>query len=89
MRYVLTPTGEGKIKAYISEMNAKRKEILDAGIDEADDVSILSVDEIFEDLCADGMDADGDMWNTYAVTNQYDADSAILLSVDIDFLVDI
>lgn len=40
MEYVLTEEGKRKVAVFIKECEAKRKEILDAGLDTAEDTQI-------------------------------------------------
>ena len=44
-----TEKGKEKVKAYIKELEAKRKEILDAGKDTADDTYIPTLEDILDD----------------------------------------
>lgn len=85
MEYRLTITGKRKIEQYIRELEATRKDILDAGIDTADYTDIPTVEDIFEDAIAFGVDDDGDTYNSWAVTDNYDADNLICLTLGIDF----
>ena len=48
-----TEKGKEKVKAYIKELEAKRKEILDAGKDTADDTYIPTLEDILDDVIKD------------------------------------
>ena len=49
--YILTEKGRKECEIFISELKAKRKEILDAGIDTADETFVdYTPEELFEDL---------------------------------------
>ena len=80
-------TGEGlaKVEAYIEELKAKRKEILDAGLDTATD-ELPTVTDILADIEFIGFDEDGEYLNSWAVTDEYDADAPISLQLNIDFV---
>ena len=82
---MLTPDGEGRVASYIDELWAKRKEILDAGIDTADDTELPTRQDILDDLEFTGLDDEGEYYNGWAVTDNYDADCPILLKYGRDF----
>ena len=74
-----TEKGKEKVKAYIKELEAKRKEILDAGKDTADDTYIPTLEDILDDA-SDWFDVkNGEYFNSWGVTDNYDADNAICL----------
>lgn len=85
--YRLTKTGHQKCHNYISELKAKQKEILDAGLDTAEETFVdYTPEEIFADLLDFGIDEDGDIYNGYGVTDHYDADSPLGLRLGEDFV---
>ena len=86
MSYLLTKIGVKECKRYIRELEAKRKEILDAGIDTADNTNIPSVQDIEADISFIGVDEDGDYYNYFGVTDNYDADCSIILREGKDFV---
>ena len=86
--YKLTEKGQKTVKAFIKELAAKRKEILDAKLDAADETTIPTVEEIEEDIAFIGIDSDGDYYNGWGVTDSPEYDMAIALSIGIDFLPD-
>lgn len=59
---------------FIKECEAKRKEILDAGKDTADDCRIPTIDDIVSDIMYEGFDEDGEYYNYWGVTDNYDSD---------------
>ena len=74
-----TEKGREKVKAYIKELEAKRKEILDAGKDTADDTDIPTLEDILNDAsCFIGVE-NGEYFNSWGVTDNYDADDVICL----------
>lgn len=86
MEYRLTKTGHQKCHNYISELKAKQKEILDAGLDTAEKTFVDYTSEgIFADLLGFGIDEDGDIYNGYGVTDHYDSDYPLCLSLGEDF----
>ena len=86
-KYVLTERGICVIENFIAECKAKRKEILDAGIDTADDTNLPTEEAIVSDLnYGVGVDEDGDYYNCWGVTDNYSSDSAIELSINEDFV---
>ena len=85
--YILTEKGRKECEIFISELKAKRKEILDAGIDTADGTFVdYTPEELFEDLLDFGIDEDGEIYNGYGVTDHYDADRAFGLKFGEDFI---
>lgn len=86
-KYVLTEKGVCTIENFIAECKAKRKEILDAGIDTADDTNLPTEEDIVSDLnYGEGIDEDGDYYNSWGVTDNYAYDLTIELSIDEDFV---
>jgi hypothetical protein len=85
--YHLTSKGYKEIQSYINEMIAKRKEILDAGKDTAEETSVPTVEEVFEDLLSFPIDEDGEIWNSFGVTDNYSADRPLVLALERDFSV--
>ena len=80
IKCILTPIGEDEVNRYLKELAAKRKEILDAGKDEAGDVNLPTEDDIASDIetwfGADGLPQ---YCNNWQVTNEYDSDYPLCL----------
>lgn len=81
----LTTKGEREVKSYINELMAKRKEILDAGIDTADHTAIPTVKDILIDIdLNEGVKGEYcELWN---VTDNYEADYPLCLMYGIDYI---
>lgn len=78
--YVLTSYGKEKVEIFIKDCAAKRKEILDAGIDTVDETILPSEEDILSDLNRGAsIDEDGDYYNKWGVTDHYDSDAPISL----------
>lgn len=87
MEYILTEAGKKKVAWFINECAAKRKEILDAGLDTADDTNLPTEEDIVSDLnYGVGVDEGGDYYNMWGVTDNYDYDLLIGLSIHEDFV---
>ncbi|WP_270368267.1 hypothetical protein [Eubacterium ramulus] len=85
--YVLTSYGKENVEIFIDECAAKRKEILVAGIDTAEETNLPSEEDILSDLnCGVGVDEDGDYYNRWGITDHYDSDTPISLRYGIDFV---
>ena len=85
--YILTRKGEEIVAQFIKECEAKRKEILDAGLDTADETTLPTKKDILSDLnngC--GVDEDGDYFNSWGVTDNYESDYPIGLTLGNDFM---
>lgn len=89
-KYLLTAHGNRSVQEYITELEAKRKEILDAGKDTADETNIPTKEDILEDIEFIGIDWDDPegpcYYNGWGVTDNYDADYPLLLKLGRDFV---
>ena len=83
--YKLTELGIKECERFIAECVAKRKEIIDAGIDTADD-TILPTTKDIESEIEIFIDEDGEYYNFWGVTDNYNSDYAICLKLGIDFM---
>ena len=83
--YKLNKRGKEEVEDYIRELEAKRKEILDAGKDTSEETSLPTSDDIEADITFTGIDDDGEYYNGWPVTDHYDADRPILLKINRDF----
>lgn len=83
--YKLTEQGIEKCKKFIAECNAKRKEILDAKKDTANDTTIPTIEDIESEI-QDFLDEDGEYYNCWGVTDNYDSDFPICLTLRVDFI---
>ena len=89
MSYVLTKTGRALCNFYIRELKAKRKEILDAGLDTADDTNLPTLADIEADInwedrsLKDGVE---EYCNGWGVTDNHNADYPLLLLKGKDFV---
>lgn len=84
--YKLTHEGIKKCQSFIAECEAKRKEILDARLDSDELTTIPSIEDIESDINGMGIDQDGDYYNSWGVTDNYNSDKPIGLTIDIDFI---
>lgn len=82
--YVLTDEGRKECESFILECIAKRKEIIDAGKDTAEETNIPTVEDIESDINFFGVDEDGDYYNNWGVTDNYDY--SIWLTLGVDFI---
>ena len=69
--YVLTENGRHAVERFIKECEAKRKELIDARKDTADETELPTIDDIVCDINFDGIDSDGDYYNGWGVTDHY------------------
>ena len=79
-----TEKGKEKVKAYIKELEAKRKEILDAGKDTADDTYIPTLEDILDDASYWFDEENREYFNSWGVTDNYNADNAIRFTLGED-----
>ena len=73
----LTELGKQEVNTYIREAEAKRKEILDARIDTADDTWLPDEDDILMDI--EHFEEDGEYCNGWGVTDNYNTDYPLYL----------
>lgn len=83
--YKLTEQGIKECERFIAECNAKKKEILDARIDTADDTMIPTIEDIESDI-EEFVDENGEYYNCWGVTDNYNSDFPICLTLGIDFV---
>lgn len=83
--YKLTVQGIKECERFIVECNAKRKEILDAKIDTADDTILPTIKDIENDISS-FIDEDGEYYNCWGITDNYDSDYPICLTLGVDFV---
>ena len=91
MRWKLTEEGKTNVASYIRELEAKRKEILDAGKDTADETPIPTEEDILSDIDSfiDLNDPDGICYyNSWGVTDHYDADAPLGLELGCDIIIE-
>ncbi|NSH12563.1 hypothetical protein G4929_12845 [Anaerostipes hadrus] len=80
----LTNRGEKEVEAFIRECKAKRKEIMDAGIDTACHTRIPTKALILADInCGEDLAEDG-YRSVWGVTDNYDL--SIFLEYDVDIV---
>ena len=87
--YVFSATVEGleKISSYISEMEAKRKEILDAGLDTVEEVGALpTAGDIINDIQFAYEEETKDYCHHWDVTDNHTTKEPLLLELNKDFV---
>lgn len=82
----LTIDGQNKIREYIDELWAERREILDARKDTAYNTIIPDMEDIIEDI-EEEIDSSGDYYNNWNVTDNCISDSPLWLCVEQDFII--
>jgi len=82
--YLFTETGRANAENYLAELAAKRKELIDAGKDTADDTIPATLADIICDVNDLGVDDEGEYYNGFPVTDNYDADYPLLLKLGRD-----
>lgn len=72
MKYTYTPKGRWKACHFIRLCEVKRKEILDAGIDTADETELPTAQDILDDVNEGvGLDEDNEYYNCWGVTDHF------------------
>lgn len=80
MRYVFTVSGYRTAKRFIAECAAKRKEILDAGIDTADETDLPTAQDILDDVNTGvGLDEENEYFDSWGITDHYSSYSLSLV----------
>lgn len=85
----LTEEGINHIHDYIDELSAKRKEILDAGKDTANETPLPNMNDIVSDIQTFFDDEFMEYCNGWGVTDHYNADWPLRLEFgkDIEYLL--
>lgn len=74
MRYVFTVNGYRTVKRFIAECAAKRKEVLDAGIDTADETELPTAQDILDDVNTGvGLDEENEYFDSWGITDHYNS----------------
>lgn len=72
MQYTYTPKGRWKVFHFIRECEVKRKEILDAGIDTADETELPTAQDILDDVNVGvGLDEGNEYFDSWGITDHY------------------
>lgn len=89
MRYVFTVNGYRTAKRFIAECEAKRKEILDAGIDTADETDLPTAQDILDDINVGvGLDEENEYFDSWGITDHYNSHPLSLVVGEDIVLVD-
>lgn len=74
MKYTYTPKGRWKACHFIRVCEVKRKEILDAGIDTADETELPTAQDILDDVNAGvGLDEENEYFDSWGITDHYNS----------------
>lgn len=84
--YRLTTEGKVKSQRYINELIAYRKEILDAGLDTADDTPVPTLEDIECDIDAFEDENENEYCNCWGATDEYTLNEALCLKYGEDYL---
>ena len=79
----LTELGKQEVNTFIRELEAKRKEILDAMKDTADETKLPSVEDIISDI--EYFEENGEYWNGWGCTDNYNGDYPLYLKRDVHY----
>ena len=72
MEYIYTPKGREKVNHFIRVCEVKRKEILDAGIDTADETELPTAQDILDDVNTGvGLDEENEYFDSWGITDHY------------------
>lgn len=74
MKYTYTPMGRLKACHFIRVCEVKRKEILDAGIDTADETELPTAQDILDDVNTGvGLDEENEYFDSWGITDHYNS----------------
>lgn len=79
-----TKVGETKVRTYITELKVKRKEILDAGLDTADETTLPDEKDVLDDI--EFFEEENEYYNNWGVTDNYNGDDALYLKRGEDYI---
>lgn len=84
--YRLTAEGKTKAQRYIDELLAYRKEILDAGLDTADNTPVPTFEAIECDIDEFEDEEEDEYYNCWGATDEYTLNEALCLKYGEDYL---
>jgi hypothetical protein len=74
MKYTYTPIGRLKACHFIRVCEVKRKEILDAGIDTADETELPTAQDILDDVNTGvGLDEENEYFDSWGITDHFNS----------------
>ena len=74
MKYTYTPKGRLKVCHFIRVCEVKRKEILDAGIDTADETELPTAQVILDDVNTGvGVDEENEYFDSWGITDHFNS----------------
>ena len=74
MKYTYTPIGRLKACHFIRVCEVKRKEILEAGIDTADETELPTAQDILDDVNTSvGLDEENEYFDSWGITDHYNS----------------
>ncbi len=79
-----TKVGKAKVRTYITELEAKRKEILDANLDSANETTLPDEKDILDDI--EFFEEENEYCNSWGVTDNYNGDNALYLKRGEDYI---
>ena len=82
-KVLLTKMGEEKVLHYLAELKAKRKEILDAKKDTADETELPTIEDILSDIY--WFEENNEYYNNWGVTDHYNGDYPLSLEECVDY----
>lgn len=72
MKYTYTPKGRLWVYHFIRECEVKRKEIMDAGIDTADETVLPTAQDILDDVNTGvGLDEGNEYFDSWGITDHF------------------
>ena len=85
-KFAFTKTGKEKVSAFITELEEKRKEVMDAGNDTCDDTELPTADDILSDIsgCEEFDEDKHDFWyvNGWGCTDHTDLSISLVRGED-------
>ena len=84
-KYKFTEVGLSRAWLFIINCEAKRKEILDAKLDTAEETILPTFNDILCDI-EYSIDSDGKYYESWGVTDNYNSDTPLSLIIDKDFV---
>lgn len=80
MRYIFTVSGYRTAERFIAECAAKRKDVLEAGIDTADETDLPTAQDILDDVNVGvGLDEENEYFNSWGITDHFGSQPLALI----------
>ncbi len=83
--YKLTKHGKEVVEDFIKSCNEEKEKILNVGLDTSHEEYIPTIEDIEDDIGV-FIDKDGDYYNYWGITDNYNSSNMLCLKENVDFI---